>query len=82
MTFHSWALLPMLGSRGAGQWGSGGGQATRKSLLREWAGGWGRACFGPGPTVCGQTEMFTGGSLVSPSRIQALVTQPFLTVGI
>lgn len=39
MTSHSWALLPMLGSCGVGPWGPGGGQATRNSWLREWAGG-------------------------------------------
>lgn len=39
MTSHSWALLPMLGLCGVGPWGPGGGQATRNSWLREWAGG-------------------------------------------
>lgn len=58
------ALLPMLGSRGAGQWGSG--RTGHQEEFAEGVGwGMGESCFGPGPTVCGQAEMFTGGYLVS-----------------
>jgi hypothetical protein len=34
-TSHSWAHLPMPGSRGVGQWGSRGGKGSRDSLRAE-----------------------------------------------
>lgn len=62
-----------------GQWGPGGGQATRNSWLREWAGGE-ELTLTQAPAVYGQAETHGGYTLsLSPTQIQ--ITYPFLTNG-
>lgn len=68
----------MLGSCGVGPWGPGGGQATRNSWLREWAGGE-ELALAQVPLCKGQAETHRGLYGVSPTQIR--ITYPFLTEG-